>query len=68
MFDFTDRVLLVTGAGGGIGGATASYFRSCGARVMMADINEAAVSALARKSGPQRPAGARAALRRKPVG
>ena len=52
MFDFKDRVLLVTGAGGGIGGATASYFRSCGARVMMADINEAAVSALARSLDP----------------
>ena len=52
MFDFKDRVLLVTGAGGEIGGATASYFRSCGARVMMADINEAAVSALARSLDP----------------
>ncbi len=39
MFDFKDRVLLVTGAGGGIGGATAAYFHACGARVMMADIN-----------------------------
>jgi len=68
MFDFKDRVLLVMGSDGGIGGATASYFRSCDARVMMADINEAAVSALARGPGPQRPAGARAALRRKPVG
>ena len=52
MFDFKDRVLLVTGAGGGIGGATAAYFHACGARVMMADINEAAVVALARSLDP----------------
>lgn len=52
MFDFKDRVLLITGAGGGIGGATASYFHACGARVMMGDINEAAVSSLARHLDP----------------
>lgn len=52
MFDFTDRVLLVTGAGSGIARATAEYFHACGARVMMGDINAAAVASLAHALDP----------------
>lgn len=52
MFDFTDRVLLVTGAGSGIARATAEYFHACGARVMMGDINAAAVASVARALDP----------------
>ncbi len=52
MFDFKRRVLLVTGAGGGIGSATAAYFHACGARVMIGDINEAAAANVAQSLDP----------------
>lgn len=48
MFDFQGRVLLVTGAGSGIGLATATYFHRCGASVVMADIRAQAVAEAAR--------------------
>lgn len=48
-FDFSGRVLLVTGAGSGIGRAIASYFHACGARVMLGDRNAEAVTATARE-------------------
>ena len=38
MIDMTDKVALVTGAGGGIGTATAEVFGSVGARVAVTDI------------------------------
>jgi 3-oxoacyl-[acyl-carrier protein] reductase len=52
MFDFKRRVLLVTGAGGGIGSATAACFHACGARVMIGDINEAAAANVAQSLDP----------------
>ena len=53
MFDFTGRVLLVTGAGGGIGGATAAYFHACGANVMLGDIDESAAARVAMALDPE---------------
>ena len=53
MFDFTGRVLLVTGAGGGIGGATAAYFHACGAHVMLGDIDENAAARVAKALDPE---------------
>lgn len=52
MFDFKGRVLLVTGAGGGIGSATAEYFHRCGAGVMLADIDPAAAARVASRLDP----------------
>lgn len=51
-FDFTGKVLLVTGGGGGIGSATAAYFHACGARVMVGDIHESAAADVARALDP----------------
>ncbi len=39
LVDMTGKVALVTGAGGGIGGATAETFAAVGARVAVTDIN-----------------------------
>lgn len=52
MFNFSGRVLLVTGAGGGIGSATAGYFHACGASVMLGDIDESAAANVARTLDP----------------
>ena len=46
-FDFSGRVLLVTGAASGIGRAIAAYFHACGARVMLGDINAEAAAVAA---------------------
>ena len=44
MYSFHDTVALVTGAASGMGLATAKAFAAAGARVVMADVNEAEVA------------------------
>lgn len=52
---FTGKVALVTGAGSGIGEATAKLYATCGARVIVSDINEkggnAVVEAIRKNGG-----------------
>ena len=43
IFKFSGKSAIVTGAGSGIGKATAEYFVQCGAMVVFADLNEAAI-------------------------
>ena len=55
-FDFTGKVVLVTGASSGIGRATAEFFGKCGARVAVSYLNnqsgaESAVATIANGSG-----------------
>ncbi|MCS4504140.1 SDR family NAD(P)-dependent oxidoreductase [Arhodomonas aquaeolei] len=45
------KVFLVTGAGSGLGGATARELVGCGARVVLADLNGEALAALAQELG-----------------
>ncbi len=47
--DYTDKVVVVTGAGGLICGAMAAAFAQCGAKVAALDLNEEAVQKLAEK-------------------
>ena len=52
--DFSGRVLLLTGASGGIGAAIAQLFYERGASVLLADVKESAVRDLARALDPPR--------------
>lgn len=52
MINFSDRVLLLTGAGGGIGRAIAQVFHEAGASVLLADIREDAAREVARSMDP----------------
>jgi NAD(P)-dependent dehydrogenase (short-subunit alcohol dehydrogenase family) len=51
MIDYDGKVALVTGAGSGIGKAIAAALAARGARVVLADIDEAAVNAAAAELG-----------------
>ena len=51
-FDFTDHVVLVTGAGAGIGQAIARAFHEAGARVALGDVREAPLQRAASALGP----------------
>jgi 3-oxoacyl-[acyl-carrier protein] reductase len=52
VFDFSGKAALITGAGSGIGKATAAYFANCGAGVIAADVNSEALSALGKELDP----------------
>lgn len=49
-----DTVIAVTGAGGGIGGATARMALEAGARVVATDLHEPGIAALVEEWGPER--------------
>lgn len=53
MFDFKGKNSLITGAASGIGMATAEYFFNCGANVVLADLNLAALEVLAGRLDPE---------------
>jgi len=50
-FDFTDRVVVVTGAANGIGAACARLFSTSGAKLALWDVDAAAAEALAAELG-----------------
>ena len=51
MSEFNGKVVIVTGAGGGIGRAAAMQFAQGGAQVAVADVNEASAKAVANEIG-----------------
>jgi 3-oxoacyl-[acyl-carrier protein] reductase len=53
MFDLTNRVALVTGASGGIGGAIAKALHAQGAGVVLSGTRESALDALKAELGPR---------------
>lgn len=53
MQEFTGRILLLTGAAGGIGREIAAFFFARGASLLLADLDESAVINMARQMDPQ---------------
>lgn len=53
MFHLQDKVVLITGAGGGIGAATARALHAAGAKVVLLDVTENAIQELAAQLGPR---------------
>ena len=53
MTEFTDRTILVTGAGGGIGGATVRHLVAAGATVLAAGRTADSVAAIADETGAE---------------
>lgn len=53
MQDFNNKVAVITGAASGIGRGLAQYARSQGMRVVLADLNQAALDALAAELGAE---------------
>jgi 3-oxoacyl-[acyl-carrier protein] reductase len=51
-WDFTDKVVLITGATGGIGRATAAVFLAAGARLVLVDLDPAALADAAAQLDP----------------
>jgi 3-oxoacyl-[acyl-carrier protein] reductase len=51
MIDLTDRVVLITGAAGGIGSATSRTLAAAGASLLIHDVNEARLASLAGELG-----------------
>jgi NAD(P)-dependent dehydrogenase (short-subunit alcohol dehydrogenase family) len=52
-YDLADKVVVVTGAGSGIGAALIETLHARGARVALLDVNEAAITATATRLGPR---------------
>ncbi len=51
MDDFQGRVAVITGGGGGIGAALARAFAARGARIVLADVDRAAMEGVAAALG-----------------
>lgn len=49
LFDFTEKVIIITGGAGAIGSATAEFLSSLGATVVISDIDEERVKKIAQK-------------------
>lgn len=54
MFDFKGRVVLITGAGSGIGAAAAQAFARAGATLVAGDKEQKGLEALAKEAGPEK--------------
>lgn len=53
-YDLQGKVVLITGAAGGIGAATARELHACGARLVLTDVTQASVDHLAAEFDPER--------------